>query len=716
MKHHVTNREATLQHRPVRRSTLAMKYLEPLLLIGTTWLSSSHGFLRRSSVPVRKTIVTTRAESKATLLSTDGSIIIEGNLLLTPEFERRCQIDTTIQALQVQLPLTLTKPLTAVSARAIFDFNTSLAVWVDPDEIDLFHTRDELVALSDVLVLATSAANSVFGDTTDVTCQIILDPSCQSLLIPWTARVPVLPGPSSSSSSSSSSPPINTFDGLSEFRFNAKGKIQKHVIRKLSWNGQSLNGPAIGQALKALQSTMTNLQNSPLWGLVGRNNDIWTDLRDGLLEQVATTVASSRRRSTTLENKPSVIPVKSLVNITGFIPSNSTTFLSTIPLPGTDEWKEYTLSHEILIRLCEQVIPLLSTNRDLNKFFSANATLIGTQGSGRLLQGREALSQFFQGLSLARRSTGGTWVLQKAHVLNWKSRKIALDYVATNNPWTIRGQDLYTLDEDGLIHEIQQTRLEVTAPDGSVSLDGAWLMKNLALAVERSKNPSTIGPNIRDLFADVLFQQQGAVIPASTRPKVSEAAAAKTYYFMSELHQSIPGMWNATLPPGADYLADTVELKGYLGEILLRGSTVYTRAIGSLLTAARQSSTQKRLLIDSDPRPRVELTKKGKIRLSLTLPFRIPPPLGFPDAAAVPLIVRIVSDYKLDSQTGLVVQHQLVETRVNGQLTPGDVLSRNLQRMWNREQESVPRSNDDLLQSVTDAVSWLRTFSTVVKK
>ena len=385
-----------------------------------------------------------------------------------------------------------------------------------------------------------------------------------------------------------------------------------------------------------------------------------------------------------------------------------------------------------MANFCEQVIPLLSTttainnnNRDMIEYFVANATLVGTQGTV-LLQGREAIGQFFQGLSLTRQSTGGTWQLQTVHVSHWNASQITMEYEATNTPWIFRGQDTYTLTTKGQIQEIRQDRLDVTSRDGSITLDGSWLMKNLALAVERANNnsnnnnPSTLGPKIQDFFTDLLFQQQNQLATTTSsiqkRPKISQQAAAQTFYFMTELHQSIPGMWNETVPPGADYLAESVVLKGYLGEPLLRGSTVYSRALGSLMTATRQSLGQKRLWMDSNPTARIELTRKGHVRLFLTLAFRVPPPLGLPDAAAVPLTVEIVSDYKLDPQSGLVVQHQLVETRVNGQLTPGDVLSRNLQRLWNLEQDTAPRSNDDLLQSVTDALSWLRTFSTGSKK
>lgn len=693
----------------------------------------------------------------------------EGELLSSDEFERYSQVDATIEALRMQLPLTLTKPLTTVLAQPIFEPNVKLTVLVaDKDEIELLQSRDELIALSDVLVLGTTTAqqaNAVFGggrnqknNTTSIECQIILDPSCQSLLVPWTAKVPnFFPGTSPSSNLNRPTAGLDTFEGLSEFRIDEQGKIERHCIRKVFWNGQSVNGPNIGQALRALQTTMTNIQNSPLFrGLVGsssggsNNNDIWAGMRDGLLEQAAN-VASSRSNADSNASsrpKPAVIPVASTRNITGWIQpqdpdddeaSNQTAPLrlsSNLPLPGTEEWKKYAHTHETIVDFCEQVIPLLSTTEKVvSRYFAKNVTLLSTQGS-KLLQGQEALAKFFQGLSLARRSTGGSWSMQRSVVLDWKTRTIAIDYTATNNPWTISGQDIYTLaiDSDSpLIEEIRQIELSVTTPDGSVSLDGPWLMRNLASAVERSSTPTAIGPNVRDLFTDILLQQQPQGILEGQRStsasmstkkrKVSQSAAANTFYFMSELHTSIPGLWNVTnsrntLPPAAEYLAESVEFRGYLGETLLRGSNVYNRAMGSLLATTRQSLAQKLLVLDaaSTPPPRVELTPKGNVRLSMVLAFRVPPPGPlFPDAASVPLTLEIVSDYVLDPETGLVAQHKVVETRVNGQLTPGDVLSRSLQRFWKLESSSEMtasrRNNDDILQSVSEAMSWLRSFS-----
>ena len=690
-------------------------------------------------------------------------VALEG--LLTPEeFERRSKLDSVIKALQVQLPLTLTKPLNAVSSQAVFTSNVKLTVLVDQDEIDLLKSREELIALSDVLVLGTSTAQqanmvvafgsgSATSNGTKVECQILLDSSCQSLLVPWKAKVPGFPG-TSSLQRNVENPGLDTFEGLSELVLNAEeGKVERHRLRNVSWNGQSVNGPAIGQGLRALQSTMDNLQNSPLFRGVmksnnnnGGNGNIWADIRDTFLEQAAT-AASSRNNGAVLvgfQPKPLVLPVSSVESVTGFVKVSNDTKNVTIPLPGTDQWQEYSQAHEILTDFCERVVPLLSSSNmeDLSRHIAKNATLTSTQGS-QLLQGRDAITKFFQGISLARRSTGGTWRMERAVVMDWQKLTVAIDYTATNTPWTISGQDFYVLVSSPtavvggpMIQEIRQTEISVTTPDGGVTLDGPWVMKNLASAVERSSSPSAVGSNVRGLFTDILFQQQQQLMPGSRadavqKHKVSQMAAANTYFFMTELHNSIPSLWNTTemvsnrnvLPPATQYLAESVELRGYLGETLLRGSTVYTRAFGSLIATIRQALGQKRLVWDSTKTvaPRVELTPKGKVRLTLVAAFRVPPPGGnaaspflLPDVASVPLTLEIVSDYTLDTQSGLVTHHRLVETRVNGQLTPGDVVSRNLQRFLKWEQQDPPSKsamNEDMLKSVSDAMSWLRSFS-----
>jgi hypothetical protein len=165
-------------------------------------------------------------------------------------------------------------------------------------------------------------------------------------------------------------------------------------------------------------------------------------------------------------------------------------------------------------------------------------------------------------------------------------------------------------------------------------------------------------------------------------------------------------------------MTDSVELRGYLGETLVRGSTIYSRVVGTLLSTIQQSIAQKRLVVENAVPPRVELTLKGDVRLSSTFFFRLPPPgVGsfLPDAVVgggVPLKFEVVSDYKIDPGTGLIYQHRLIETRINGQLTPGDLLSRSIQRILKLEQTTTTTNgNEDVLKTFSDALTWFRSMS-----
>eukprot|EP00537_Pseudo-nitzschia_pungens_P010634 CAMPEP_0172391778 /NCGR_PEP_ID=MMETSP1061-20121228/8107_1 /TAXON_ID=37318 /ORGANISM="Pseudo-nitzschia pungens, Strain cf. pungens" /LENGTH=128 /DNA_ID=CAMNT_0013122491 /DNA_START=32 /DNA_END=415 /DNA_ORIENTATION=- len=110
---------------------------------------------------------------------------------------------------------------------------------------------------------------------------------------------------------------FNNFEGITDCYLSASGKtetdigkVERFVVRKATFNGRTLNGPAIGQALKSIQSTVTNLQQNPLLqnivrttqqdgnGSSNSNNNnnrgpnIFNTLRDEFLGQAATAVSA----------------------------------------------------------------------------------------------------------------------------------------------------------------------------------------------------------------------------------------------------------------------------------------------------------------------------------------------------------------------------------------------------------------------------------------
>jgi hypothetical protein len=89
------------------------------------------------------------------------------------------------------------------------------------------------------------------------------------------------------------------------------------------------------------------------------------------------------------------------------------------------------------------------------------------------------------------------------------------------------------------------------------------------------------------------------------------------------------------------------------------------------------------------------------VSLNINLKVKVTP--GDSDLS-VPLNLELVSEYKVNSQ-GLIKEHKLVESRVNGQLTPGDVLSR-----WIKGTTTSSNNNEPNL-SLLDVLAWARSFS-----
>ncbi|OEU19409.1 hypothetical protein FRACYDRAFT_268010 [Fragilariopsis cylindrus CCMP1102] len=90
-----------------------------------------------------------------------------------------------------------------------------------------------------------------------------------------------------------------------------------------------------------------------------------------------------------------------------------------------------------------------------------------------------------------------------------------------------------------------------------------------------------------------------------------------------------------------------------------------------------------------------------------------PPPVI---TSGLPLRVELVSDYRIDPDTGLIVEHRLVETRINGQLSAGDQVSRWIQRFLKldggSDTNTKTNSNggEDALKAILDALSWFRSI------
>jgi len=815
---------------------------------------------------------------------TDTTTLLEGIMPPTKEFNRLVLVDETIRALQNQIPTILTKPLTPTGLDKVYSSeNFCFSVLVvdnnnndnnnndnsdtqsdedidnvndtngfggaqdddddDNDSIIILRSRDELMALSDVLVLTTAVAQQAIlvtgaGTMTDskvnIECQLIVDEECEIIRIPWRATAPAL-GVAGTSANGSSS--YNNFEGITDCYLSTAtndddddvGKVTKFVVRKASFNGQILNGPAIGQALKRIQSTVSNLQQNPILQNIVRSTtqqqqqqdgererrergpSIFNTLRDEILGQAATAVSArfssssndddARGSDTPLsEEENSFVPVYQVKSVRELSIDADNVWIndddddknskqhsgigeisSFPPCPGTKNWQKFVDSRYCLLRFSNNIIPQLSDLSIVDsKLFAKDVTytLAGGTASDNhnddnddddddesiLLTGRESLANFFQTMALTRKGTGGVWKMTRCQVLDWKARTVAVSYEATTSSlptWKIQGRDVYALDtttsgeERPMIRQIQQGKMSAVGPNGNeVQLDGTFLVENVASAFQGDGGDGTFsGMSLpRDFLTELLMNQPSlspllrqqkpkSGIYDGSRRKLSESAAATSYYAITDLYKQGLKLFDMSSsssttttrrpsPPGMDYMSENVELKGYLGESILRGSSLYGTSVGSVIAGIRESIRQKRLFIEDTtsviPPPRVEvLVPTGEIRLSLTYLFRIPPPgVGIlpspldssnsPTTPSLPLKVELTSNYKLDPDTGLIVEHRLVETRINGQLTPGDQVSRWMRRFLNRDgggtMIETTRSEDGALKAISDALSWFRSM------
>jgi hypothetical protein len=820
-------------------------------------------------------------------------IKIEG-LIDDEEFNRLVAIDKTLRSLQLQLPAVLTKPLTPSTVEEVYskkDFSLSVLVDdknknsntntnnnnnndedLDDDDLDdldddfddkfqengttkndkenkeeegilILNSREELVALSDVLVLSTAAAQQAIlfsGGTTDtrvqIECQLIIDDTCSIIRIPWRAKIPTLGSLSSR---------YNNFEGITDCYLSTTssedngsggdtcsdgtGKVERFVIKKSSYNGRTLNGPSIVQALKSIKLTVSNLQQNPIIQNIVRDNSFFNTLRDGFLDQAATAM-STRLSSVEVSSSSTVdddddanfdpqnttVPIYqvnsmdelSIATGNGWIdekssatignkkttrksdakqtgesssssespPSSLSSSLFHPPCPGTKDWNEYVDTRSCIIRFSNDIIPQLSDLSIVNPKLFADDVTYKIADESILMTGCESLANFYQSMALTRKATGGTWTMYRCKVLDWTNRTVAITYEVTTNSlpqWTIRGRDVYDLDtttsrEDRpIIAEIRQGKMIALGPNGNkIKLDGRWLVDNVAAAFQQqggsSGSKSIKVP--RDFLTELLmnqpslspFLQKQKSTPATTTPssftteagstgkkKLSKIAAAACYYIMADLYEdglslfdmSSPSSSTRTRsPPAFKHIAENVELRGYFGESILRGSSLYNRSIGSVIMGIRESIRQGRLSIEEGKivPPRVELlVPTGEIRLTLTFLFRIPPPgagIIMPSSkssssdsppiitSGLPLRVELVSDYRIDPDTGLIVEHRLVETRINGQLSAGDQVSRWIQRFLKLEggSDTNAKTNsnggEDALKAISDALSWFRSI------
>ena len=602
-----------------------------------------------------------------TVVSIDG-------LQSKEEFRRYDQVARTLAFLANQLPLLLLKPLAANNAIVVYSPDVML---IGPGGEELSTSLDELVSLSATLVASTAAtrqanslastlSNSIAGEREldfGVKCEFVLNPnSLYCFQVNWESQF--LGGGLSATSK---------VQGLSELTLNPDGRVSTHRLVNVEIDGREIN--AVGEALatlrRAVKSASSMFQNVPFAPMLN-------ELMEELLR---------------MPSRNTAVPPTWVVANHGS-GNNATTvaldqYNSSVPLPGSSSWKNYSDIYKALNRFVDSGIPILSNSlsRDsIKELFADHAQLCGIDGVA-LCTGGTQVATFYRTLASLRQGTLGNWNVQNV-VGDWRTRSIMVSW-STRNPIAIRGKDRFRIDSAGLVERVEQEELVVA---GTPVEDPEWF-KLFVTAIESGRS-SAGAELVLELLEQVNSKGRTPNPAQDETPPLSDAAAASVYAILVSLHSDLANFMNLTAPPASEYFAQNLQLRGYLNEVLARDETQYRQAVGVTLASFRGAIRAGRLSVEVPPKATVEFQSDRSIRVSLVMQLRI----KVVDEVGLPLQLELLSIFKTDSN-GKIYEHRLLESRVNGQLTPGDIVTQ-----WLRKAPPSPEN------FVLDALTWARSL------
>ena len=446
-----------------------------------------------------------------------------------------------------------------------------------------------------------------------------------------------------------------------------------------------------------------------------------------------------------------------------------------IPIVGSESFAEYAMLHKSLVNFEKYGLHhLAGSDKDANKddirsIFTSDARLVSSSGSSNaqnggyttLLKGAGNIADLYRSLALFRQTSGGDWSIKNTEtnlkdqslVVSWESKtplKVeGSDKFIFEKPWLATSSTRLPLISDGdkdtivekcnnffdetdtsplKINQIENLNLTV----GGVTADSDWANSFISAALRTGLGNAPIpDPTISELLRALANRQS---IPSSksssakmkqsttsTMPLLDDAAAASFYGILRALHIDLSNIANletkSTTPAGM-YIAEDIDLRGLLRERLISGSQGYNRLIGVAISSLRTALQTGRVRLAAPPKPIVEVTSKGSIKVDFLLALWIDAPtFGSPSGGfGVPLKIQLVSEYIIDT-SGKIQEHVILESRLNGVLTPGDVFSRWIKGLTSSSDKvDVTDGMPAALEQLVSALNWVKSVQNRNKK
>jgi hypothetical protein len=739
-----------------RPRTMASLVQQPILLILWLYLHCSIAFLPAGRVPTSPwaraapsppRFVVVGAETKPNIPTAvfggdeDRSTPIDG-LLPDDTFELYDQYDRVLLALRRHIPNLLVTPLSdANAARQLYDDQFRLLVGATGRE-SLVYGIDELVTISKALSIAAAAtgstSNMIFPWSTSrpttnqtavaggrtVAAKLAYNPlnitNCLNVSVEWSVAIIV---PLSSNADNGGSKNLLQLSGTSVLTLTPKVSI--HRLLSLQLNNVTIDVAVAGDWLASIRRTIKTVQAvTPNLPIAFGNPLSFATTSSSIIPPLGGVVMPSSRQ-TKLAPLFCHSADNSFDSVADWVPVDQWNG-SQQPIPGSNAWAEYRQQHVAVQTFQRSILPKLIDGTVDESYFVANAVLVGldnNNGQPILIQGAARMARLYKSLALWRRRSAGSLSVTVLRAPK-KSRSndeslvaVVVRYEANtllpgpvSSSLTMIGQDRFAhtavvgdhSDNDIKIVSVTQEILDFGGEQARF-IDSAWLTRQVIASIEMGEPMNWFAVALNPVMP------RSNLAPTPTRPNTSrrsDRAALTIYRVMEALHIDVDNMFDPlepALPPASQYVAENIILRGYLDEPILQGRSVYQQALGFPITSLR-AAAQSGAVSCQISSLRTELTAAGNVQCTMTISISTSDAVRQLAGQLGPLLannlkIELLSEYRFDESSGLVAEHLLRECRVNGALTPADVVVRFLR---NRQ---VP-GGDDWMALARESFQW----------